>query len=144
MLNETGPYTYQGVEFSSKEAMELYVASRTKGSGNIKTGSMSFKNVLVIIMVLFLVTCTIDVLRTSRSTSASDTTPAPLAPKVLTQEAKDGFAFLINANGKLCAKVEYLSHIQGDDYRVGCTAYRDGSRQTSYTVNMKTGEVSAH
>ena len=143
MLNKTGPYTYQGVEFSSKEAKELYVASRTKGNSTIKTGSMSFKDVLVIIMVLFLVTCAMDALRTSRSTSAVDTTPAPLAPKVLPQEAKDSFAFLINANGKLCAKVEYLSHIQGDDYRVGCTTYRDGPGQTSYTVNMKTGEVSA-
>lgn len=58
-------------------------------------------------------------------------------------EAVEGMAFLINANGFLCAKVININTLSINDktYEVRCIEYRGGSGAVDYIVDLGTGRV---
>ena len=55
-------------------------------------------------------------------------------------ELNEMSAFIINANGFLCAEVTSITPASGpDDYLVRCVENRDGSGRVSYIMNARAG-----
>ncbi len=62
------------------------------------------------------------------------------ASAVTDAELKEMTAFIINANGYLCARVISITPTGGaDNYRVSCVEYRDGTGRVSYLMNARAG-----
>lgn len=129
-------YTYQGRTFASKEAMELFIASRSPvqlpGAGARPGRRGGVGTVLAIGVVVLVTMCAFGGGRTG---------VAPPEPERFgaSQESKDKLAMLVNVSGQLCARVTEVSRIEGDVYQITCVRSRDGDDLTAYQINAATG-----
>ena len=65
---------------------------------------------------------------------------ASAASSMTDGEIKEMSAFIINANGYLCAEVLSISPAgAADTYRVSCIEYGNGTGRASYIMNARTG-----
>lgn len=144
MLDEESQYSYKGQTFESKEAMELYIASRgstTKNYadfGTTRKKHFPWQYVALGFIALAITSCIFD---SKSPADVPNTAVARQAAAGVSEDSKTTLAALVNLNGELCAKVTDVSRISGDVYRVTCVRYRDGTGSATYEVNAATGAV---
>jgi hypothetical protein len=59
----------------------------------------------------------------------------------VSKQTLEGVAFLINANGKLCAEVLDVRRRDDGRFAVVCRESRGQALQKAYTVDLKSGSV---
>ena len=145
MRDESEPFSYQGRVFESREAMELFIASRAPirlaGQPARHGGGFSVGK-LVLLVVGALVGLNLLSALFFRPAAVPEAAPAPIsAPVDVGDDLKEKAALVINLNGQLCARVTTITRLGGDVYSVSCVRYRDGTGFATYEMNAATGKV---
>ena len=140
MLDETATYTFKGQVFQSKEAMELYIASRhgIKPMGYRPGSSHAMRHVLLTAGALFLIhsihQSITDKPRPQELVSGNRVgQPSENRKKVL--------ATLIRLQEERCAMGAHVSRIRNNAYSVECTRFLDGTGAESCALNAASGAV---
>jgi hypothetical protein len=146
MLDESKPYVHQGQVFESKEAMELFIASRTVTRPGSSIGGWSFGKVMAIIAALFVVTCTANNFRSTNGNTAASVGSEPLSfdrkyPGAWSDAQNQSIMRTLIANSVSgCGEYWYKAAAGSDsEYLVYCT--RDGKNWTTYLVWPKIGNI---
>jgi hypothetical protein len=144
MLEESDGYSYQGQVFASREAMELFIASRAPVDVRKvrvpPTKDAAFGWIAAGCAMLVLGMCSAMFHADKPSAPGGYAAPAP-GSVALDDEIKQKAALVINLSGQLCANVTAMTHLQGDVYSVACMRYRDGTGAATYEMNVVTGAV---
>ena len=145
MREESDTYSYQGKVFSSREAMELFIADRAPvdvaAVPVARTGAGGFGWLLAVVAALFLTMCALmpsTQKPDAQPVAAAGPTPGAVA---LDDDVTQKAALLINVHGELCARVTAITRLHGDVYSVSCVRYRDGTGFATYEMNAATGSV---
>lgn len=139
MRDESESFSYQGRVFESREAMELFIASRAPvrvvGASSRPAGGLGVGSLVLLVVGALVGLNLISVL------FFGPVTVPKSAPVDVYGQLEEKAATVINLNGKLCARVTAITKLGGDVYSVSCVRYRDGTGFATYEMNAATGNV---
>lgn len=135
MQNKVSDQTFRGQVFSSKEARDLYMASRGMAPKPLRA-KRGYSPLMVFAAIAAAV-----VVAGAISNFANPQPQPVLKPGKPSEETLAQMATLINLKGRLCARVTAVQPVVKDEYLVSCVKNLDGTGVATYQFNAATGQI---
>lgn len=128
------------LQFSSEEAAQLYLDARRVQEAPSKPHPVPAW-VYIVGSVLTFSMLFLWVWSFTNDKAGPTAVVSPSALSNVSKQTLEGVAFLINANGKLCAEVLEVRRRDDGRFAVVCRESRAQALQKGYTVDLKNGSV---